>query len=84
VTLVELISLKALLLEESYFSLHKECLTQVVLASLSLCPKLLLQERWKSKLGWDKEVTEELSKKFTKWAKELPKLATLKLFGGFP
>lgn len=51
---------------------------------VTMCPKLLLQERWKSKLGWDKEVTEELSKEFTRWAKELPKLATLKPFGGFP
>lgn len=36
----------------------------------TLIPKLLLQQAWKLKIGWDKEVSTEIADNFTRWLSE--------------
>ena len=44
---------------------------------VTLVPKMLLQESWVLKVGWDAPLPEEIMKPFTCWIGELPQLATL-------
>ncbi|XP_044757073.1 uncharacterized protein LOC123315444 [Coccinella septempunctata] len=41
------------------------------LCPVLLIPKLLLQETWQVKIGWDQELPSEISKKFQCWAKQV-------------
>jgi hypothetical protein len=47
--------------------------------TVTLCPKLLLQESWKAKLSWDAEVPEQISGSFMKWVEHLTMLASVKI-----
>ncbi|XP_044755875.1 uncharacterized protein LOC123314573 isoform X2 [Coccinella septempunctata] len=46
---------------------------------ISLGPKILLQEAWAAKIGWDEEVNESIKKRFLVWIKELTKLSEVKI-----
>lgn len=41
---------------------------------LAVLPKLLLQDCWESKISWNDEVPDEITKKFKKWCQELTKI----------
>ncbi|XP_071043387.1 uncharacterized protein [Parasteatoda tepidariorum] len=45
----------------------------------TLYPKLLLQESWRSELGWDTEVCEDTKLKVRNWIREMRKLKDLKI-----
>ncbi|XP_055950978.1 uncharacterized protein LOC129985089 [Argiope bruennichi] len=45
----------------------------------TLRPKIYLQNSWETKLSWDAELPEEIKRKFLKWVKELPLLASVKI-----
>ena len=49
------------------------------LCPVTLYPKLLLQESWKTKLSWDAEVPEDIKLKFLKWLSALSKLKDIKI-----
>ncbi|GBM66213.1 hypothetical protein AVEN_27902-1, partial [Araneus ventricosus] len=42
-----------------------------ILCAVTLPPKILLQDTWKLKVGWDIELPPDVSKKFFKWVNEL-------------
>ena len=44
-----------------------------------LCPKLLLQRTWTTKISWDEEVPEDMKIKFIQWTSELHRLSDLKI-----
>ncbi|CAG7725842.1 unnamed protein product, partial [Allacma fusca] len=46
---------------------------------VSLYPKILLQEAWKIKIGWDKELPQDLVQKFVKWREDLPMLSKVQI-----
>lgn len=46
---------------------------------VTLIPKLLLQESWKSKLSWDDNLPEDVAKKFWNWFNELILLKDVKI-----
>ncbi|XP_054714529.1 uncharacterized protein LOC129224138 [Uloborus diversus] len=46
---------------------------------VTLYPKLLLQESWKSKLGWDDELSTDVTEKFKKWFKDLHLLKVVEI-----
>jgi len=46
---------------------------------VTLQPKLMLQELWKSSKGWDDDLEEEVTEKFGKWCRELHLLSLIKL-----
>ncbi|XP_044736997.1 uncharacterized protein LOC123298961 [Chrysoperla carnea] len=46
---------------------------------VTLYPKILLQELWSLKKGWDEPVPEEFQTKFEKCKKQLPLLGTIEL-----
>jgi len=48
-------------------------------APVTLFPKILLQETWELKLGWDSQVPEDLAQKFFKWREQLPLLSGVKI-----
>uniref|UniRef100_A0A1Y1MQW7 CCHC-type domain-containing protein n=1 Tax=Photinus pyralis TaxID=7054 RepID=A0A1Y1MQW7_PHOPY len=50
-----------------------------ILAPVTLVPKLLLQETWNSKLGWDESVSSEVSRKFLKWKHDIALLNLLEI-----
>ena len=50
-----------------------------VASPMTLLPKLLLQDTWETKLGWDEEVPADVAQSFKKWAKELPSLEEIKV-----
>ncbi|CAB0002444.1 unnamed protein product, partial [Nesidiocoris tenuis] len=45
----------------------------------SLVPKLLLQETWRSNIGWDTELCGSTAKQFSNWLREIPCLAECNL-----
>lgn len=45
----------------------------------TLIPKLLLQKTWEKKIGWDKEVEQEIKEDFVTWLKNLPHLLEIKI-----
>ncbi|GFS88888.1 hypothetical protein NPIL_634541 [Nephila pilipes] len=47
--------------------------------SVSLQPKILLQESWRSKVSWDSEVSTDMKKTFLKWIKDIKMLHLVKI-----
>ncbi len=50
-----------------------------ILAPALLTPKILLQELWAGKLGWDEEVPVDAKKRFTKWVNGLEYLRKIRI-----
>jgi hypothetical protein len=48
-----------------------------ILAPVTLAPKLLMQELWRQKLGWDEVVSDEQSTLFSEWLCSLEALKSL-------
>lgn len=50
-----------------------------ILCPVLVLPKLMVQEAWSSKLGWDRPIPETAEKRFLKWNKELPLLTEVQV-----
>ena len=44
-----------------------------------ICPRLLLQKIWSTKISWDEEVCEDIRIKFIHWTNELHRLSDLNI-----
>lgn len=42
----------------------------------AIFPKILLQQTWEIKIGWDEEVPEDLKRFFISWVKQIEVIAT--------
>ncbi|KAL1448077.1 hypothetical protein WDU94_013868, partial [Cyamophila willieti] len=50
-----------------------------IISPFALIPKLLLQETWEDKLGWNEEVSADIQTRFANWMDEVPSIAEIKI-----
>jgi len=50
-----------------------------ITCAVTLVPKLLIQELWKSNCSWDEEIPEEVTRRFFMWKSDLHKLKDLSI-----
>lgn len=50
-----------------------------IASGVALIPKLLVQETWNLKLGWNEEVSKDIQDRFLQWMKEVTLLAQVKV-----
>ncbi|GFU12391.1 integrase catalytic domain-containing protein [Trichonephila clavipes] len=68
------------ILSRGYFNLRNwESNVESTLCSVTLTPKILLQNTWKLKLSWNSSLPEEIVKPFFKWWKENKILSDVKI-----